>query len=224
MAVRLCSLFCSSLLLSALIFFFFPVEKIKQMLTDHYYALRSIELFRETTFLYVIENNLGFEHQWVTHHVNIAEKFENVAVLKEREGQIGFHTDHAVKLMRATQLQLAFETDRVAICADIVTVNPDPRRCAKVVTETLIKQAENLREYQRVTMTKTSTYVTAIFNAEGKRIIDRSDDAIQSFEVLCDASTRFLANKLEPRQYEYIHSVRERRTQVSTKRIRLTAF
>lgn len=191
------------------------------MLTDHYYAFRRLDFFKETTFLYMVENNLGFEHQWVYNHVRVAEKFENAVVLKEKAGQVGFHTDHKIKQLRAIEMQLAFEADRVAICKDVISVNTDPKRCAEAVTETLIKQAENLREYQFVTMKGATTHITALFNSEGKRLHDRSDDGIQAFLLAVKAILDFLARELEPTQYELIDQMRARRTQVEPKRLRM---
>lgn len=195
--------------------------KIKSMLRAHHRAFRNHPFFADTTILYMIENKTGFEHQWVRDHVTATEKLSNCAVLKESDGQIGFTTDHRIKIERAMELKRCFESDRIAICQEVITVNPDPKRNAAAVTETLIKQTENLREFQKVTMTTVQVYITALFNAEFKRISDRTDDAVQALQVIVKSAPEWIARRLEPNQYAYIENLRKNITHVpEAKRMR----
>lgn len=178
------------------------------MMIAQYRAFRSIPFFAESTLLYMIECKTGFEHQWYKEHAEVTEKLPNVFTLQEHEDQIGFNTTHPIKLQRAYALKRCFEADRLELCEEIITVNPDPKRNAKAVTETLISQIENLREFQKVTMKDTSVYVTALFNSDFKRIPNRKDDAVQALQVILKSAPDFLAEALAPSQFRQIRFLR----------------
>lgn len=168
------------------------------MVLTHYRAFRKIPFFKRARINYIPENNLAHEGAWIANLLMESELFENVAVLKEHPGQIGFHTDENSKLRRARHMRECFNMDRVVMCEDIVTVNTDPKKTRQIVTNTLIEQMEFLREYRRLSISRDTTYVTALFTEANKRIPNRKDDAVQALMVILDVVELFMGGKLPP--------------------------
>jgi hypothetical protein len=180
-----------------------PVTTIKDILRMHYIRMRQNPLFRDTTLLYCPENNLGSEHGWVADYimdpnpaVNI---FKNVYVLSEKDDKLGFRTDKASKLSRAMLLYKSFMMGQIAMCKDIVTVNP--KRSQAEEADKLVTQIGWLREYRRRGISEEETEVTALFTSDRKRIPQRKDDGVQSLEVALDAMDKWYLGQLPSSQY-----------------------
>lgn len=185
------------------------VDELLGYLKQHYEAFRSMPLFRNTTFLYVVENNMGNEHQWIARFVAETDTMANVYVLQERTGQVGFRTDEAAKLRRPRLLYDILQIDGMAIVKDVVSVNADKKRCGENAVDVFLLQMKRMQEFTRMTPNKVHTIISAIFNEEGKRIVENNDDVVQANIVMNEAMKLFLSKKLPTDQYTRINHIRE---------------
>jgi len=165
------------------------------MIHSQYRAMRTNPFFRNATLVYVTESNLGNEHLWVDAYLNTCDVFENVYVLRESPGQLGFRTDAPTKRKRAMLLRHCFAMDSIAICDQFVSVK-DP----VAMLDTLVTQIDWMREYHRTTSSGETNEFTAIFDQTGNRIANRKDDAVQALMVALDIIQRWTGGRTLDRE------------------------
>ncbi len=195
------------------------------MIKDHYLAFRRHPFFAESTILYIIENKTGMEHHWYKYLLSTLGIFDNVFVLKELDGQMGFNTTHNGKILEAYGLRGTIDLDGLAICKEIISANPDMTRCGDAAAEMLLNQISEMREYNFISLGGEKLSITSIHTADGKRIAGRKDDLCQALKKGLDIQKKYLQNRLPPDQYPKITEIRENRRTVNhiNKRMRFTA-
>jgi len=183
-------------------------EQIIRALKRHYSALRQTTLLRQSTILYVLENNLGREHEWIINTLNRDSFFENFEVLQELDGIKGFRTTTDSKLRADDFLRECVSLDGLAFMKDIISVNDDPSRTGDAAKEMLIEQLEGMKEYTKPNPNGTTRrFITSIFSSEFVRIRGRKDDIQRALSMLIYAARMFVAKRL-PVSYEGIQKKR----------------
>lgn len=149
------------------------------------------------------------EHFWVDFLIQTIAIFSNTFVLKERDGQLGFNTDHPAKLREAYGLRGLIDLDGLALCKEIISVGPDPTRCGDAAADMLLTQISEMREYNFISLAGEKLSITSIHTPEGKRIAGRKDDLRQALGKGIDIAKKYIENMLPPDQYPKIIKMRE---------------
>lgn len=177
----------------------------------HHDKLRSIELFKNSTFLYIFENNLGKEHDHLRTIVHGVDRIRNNAyVLFENPEVIGFHTFANTKLTADDRLQDYIASNSLRFIDPIVSVNENSAKAGDNAKDLLITQIANMKEFVKQHPNGQCTrIVTSIYSEDGTRL-KQKDDVQRALSNLIIASTKFLTRRL-PVDYDYISRLKQRR-------------
>lgn len=181
----------------------------KTAFVKHYHALRNHPLYKDATIYYVLENNLGREHD----HLNFMIQdtgFTNCAVLYEDENMIGFWTDATKKIVMDEALRDKVMFGLLSIANDFLTTNSDPNRQAETVVEMMLDQIEDLKDYTVMKNGVERRIITSILGPDLAVEVGKHDDLQRALSMLIYASTKFLSGKL-PVDYHMISRLRENR-------------
>ena len=177
----------------------------------HHDKLRSINLFKDSTFLYIFENNLGKEHDHLRTIVYGVERIRNNAyVLSENPEVVGFHTFSHTKLKADDRLQEYITSNSLRFMDPVVSVNDNSSKAGDNAKDLLITQIANMKEFVKQNPNGTCTrIVTSIYSEDGTRL-KQKDDVQRALSNLILGSTMFLTRRL-PVDYDYISKLRQRR-------------
>ncbi len=114
-----------------------------------YHEIRAIELFKYVTILYVFENNLGNEHNWLYGLIKRTPIINNVYVLYENEKKLGFNTSALSKLMGYDVLLSYCSTGGIQFYKDLITINADHKNGKIDMKNVLIKQLMQIKQFGR---------------------------------------------------------------------------
>lgn len=173
-----------------------------------YTEIRANEVFRDVTILYVLENNLGNEHNWL---VGLMRKcsFSNVFPLFEHEDRVGFRTTQMSKLLGYDILKAYTSNGGIMFYKDMLTINAAHADGKLVMRALLITQIAQLKQFGRKHANGSRVRViTGIHSEDGKRL-PQTDDVVMAFMMGLHAATRFY-NKELPVPYAKIHMLRTR--------------
>lgn len=171
-----------------------------------YTEIRSNEVFRDVTILYVFENNLGNEHNWL---VGLMRKcqFSNVFALYEHEDRVGFRTTQLSKLLGYDILKAYTSNGGVVFYKDLITINAAHADGKLMMRALLITQIAQLKQFGKKHANGTRVRViTGIHSEDGKRL-PQTDDVVMAFMMGLHAATRFHKKEL-PVPYAKIHMLR----------------
>jgi len=181
--------------------------------STHYKKLRAHLLFKDATIVYIMENNLGMEHNWIAEVIESSTLFNNVAILQEHEGQLGFHTTAQSKIRNDDMLREKISFNSILFLDNIVSTNVDPGRCGAAAKNILVDQLAGMCEYVKQKPDGTATrYITSIYNELFQRIKGKKDDIQRALSMLVWVTTLFVAR--DPRlaiDYKRISKLREKR-------------
>lgn len=177
--------------------------------TAVYNGIRRHPLFKNSTILFVIENNLGLEGPRLQESVCSNPSFYNYVFLRETLDIYGFHTGEQSRLAADLKLQEILATRSIGYIKDIVCVNKTLGRRAADVKRMLSAQIAALMMYERTTCRRgTSAYVTSTYNEEGARINGIHDDLQRALSMGIMVTYMFFGRHL-PVDYGYIASLQE---------------
>ena len=156
-----------------------------QTIENHYMLIRKHRLLKDSTILYIIENNLGMEVNWIAETFNKLPEFDNFAVLQEHEGILGFRTYAPTKLKHDDLLREKIEFAQVMFTNEIFSASEDASRSGDEIKATFIDQLANMSEFveQKANGTSSRT-ITSIYSEAGQRIKGRKDDMQRAFSML----------------------------------------
>lgn len=158
--------------------------------TNHYKMLRAHRLFKDSTILYIMENNLGMESNWIAEVTESSVLFNNVMVLQEHDGQLGFHTNAQSKIRNDDLLREKISFNSLLFLDEIISVNDDASRCGDAVKKTLIDQLAGMCEYVKHKPDGTTTrIITSIYNELFQRIKGKKDDLQRALSMLVWVAT-----------------------------------
>ena len=106
--------------------------------STHYKKLRAHPLFKDSTIVYIMENNLGMEHCWIAEVIESSVLFDNVAILQEHDGQLGFHTTAQSKIRNDDMLREKISFNAMLFLDEIISTNKDPDRSGAAAKAMLI--------------------------------------------------------------------------------------
>lgn len=199
----------------------------------HYKALRANPLFRDVTILYILENNLGKEHDNIKTIITDKTIFDNnVDYLFETHAAIGFRTKEHTKVTAADLLRQVISIGCISFAEDFVCTNTEAKDGAAGMKSLLLEQLGNLREY--TTEKSNGTFkreITGKHDALGAELKGRKDDAQMACFLALLYSRKFLDDQLpvnieaiENRMFKRIHSAEEPdMMEIYTKRRRIEA-
>jgi len=181
--------------------------------STHYKKLRAHPLFKDSTIVYIMENNLGMEHNWIAEVIESSVLFNNVAILQEHEGQLGFHTSAQSKIRNDDMLREKISFNSVLFLDDIISTNIDPGRCGNAAKNILIDELAGMCEYVKQKPDGTATrYITSIYNELFQRIKGKKDDVQRALSMLVWVATLFIArDRRLAIDYRRIAKLREQR-------------
>jgi hypothetical protein len=178
---------------------------------DHYDALRAHPLFRDSTICYVLENNLGHEHDHISYLVRNNNRISNATVLYENAEVAGFRTSAASKLRADDRLQEMITMEGVGFLSNFISVNPDPNKSGANARKELIAQIGNMRCYtNQLPNGESRRVITSLFDETFRRISGRHDDMQRALSMLLIVSNLFLTRRL-PVNYTLIDALRGNR-------------
>lgn len=173
--------------------------------------MRSINYFKDSTFLYIFENNLGKEHDHLRAIIYGVDRIRNNAyVLFENHDVVGFHTFAESKLKADDRLQDAISSNSLRFLDPIVSINENSSKAGDNAKDLLITQIANMKEFVKQNPNGSCTrIVTSIYSEDGTRL-KQKDDVQRALSNLILASTMFLTMRL-PVDYAYISKMRQNR-------------
>ena len=192
----------------------------------HYKKLRGHPLFKDSTIVYIMENNLGMEHNWIAEVIESSVLFDNLAILQEHDGQLGFHTSAQSKIRNDDLLREKISFNAMLFLDEIVSVNKDPDRSGPAAKTMLINQLAGMCEYVKQKPDGTATrYITSIYNELFQRIKGKKDDIQRALSMLVWVTTLFISkDKRLAIDYRRIWGLREKRMTQATKTARDMIF
>jgi len=185
--------------------------ELQEKFLDLYDRIRRHRMLRDSTILYVFENNLGKEHDHLTALIRRTAAINNVKVLYENEQVVGFHTHSHTKLSADDRLRQYVSTDGLRFADTIISVAPDTDASGDAIIEKLVHQIEEMREFVR--QLPNGTYrrvVTSIHGQDLKRIRGNKDDLQRALSMLMLVSALFFERKL-PVNYNEIERMHLKR-------------
>lgn len=132
-----------------------------------------------------MENNLGMESNWIAEITESSVLFNNVMVLQEFDGQLGFHTNAQSKIRNDDMLREKISFHSLLFLDEIISVNVDPGRSGEAIKKTLIEQIAGMCEYVKHRPDGTTIrIITSIYNELFQRIKGKKDDLQRALSML----------------------------------------
>lgn len=174
-----------------------------------YFKIRADPWFKNTTILYLIENNFGNDHNWLYGLVKRTDAFTNVYVLSEKpEYKIGFCTTELSKMEGFFILQKFAGLSAIKFYRQLITFNATHKDGRNAMRTLLVDQISQIKMYTTRTGTSTKTFITAILD-ENKKRLNLVDDVLIAFIIFLYNSTRFFQKQLNC-PYEQIYNLNKR--------------
>jgi hypothetical protein len=130
------------------------------------------------------------ESNWIAEVTESSALFDNVAVIQEHEGQLGFHTTAPSKIRNDDLLREKISFNAVLFLDELISANIDPSRCGDAVKGILIDQLAGMCEYVKHNPNGTSTRcITSIYNELFQRIKGKKDDLQRALSMLIWVAT-----------------------------------
>lgn len=165
---------------------------------DLYDRIRMYPMLKNSTILYIFENNLGKEHDHLTALIDRTSNINNVKVLYEHESVVGFHTGPGSKLPADDRLRSYVSTDGLRFAKNIISVDPASDPSGDDIIEKLIHQIEEMREFVRYKANGThDRVVTSTHGIDRKRIRGNKDDLQRALSMLLIVAGMFYERKLK---------------------------
>lgn len=185
------------------------VSNIEHAFLTLYFKIRADPWFKNSTILYLIENNFGNDHNWLYGLIKKTDAFTNVYVLCEKpEYKIGFCTTELSKMEGFFILQKFAGLGAIRFYRNLITFNAvhvDGRNAMRTL---LIEQMAQLKMYTSRSGTSTKTFITAILD-ENKKRLNLVDDVLIAFIIFMYNSTRFFQKQLDC-PYDHIYNLNKR--------------
>lgn len=183
-----------------------------------YERIRANPHFKDSTLLYIFENNLGCEHDHLNALIRETPRFNNVDVLYENTTKIGFCTGEKSRLKGVDNLAaflcnnaIAFEEDLI-VCNTEVPKDYNNRNVKEYTKNKLIHQVSELQEYKEDMINGTvKRNVTSLFSHENVRYQNKKDDLERALTTMLLYSMMFRLRQL-PVNYEHIASLQSNRS------------
>jgi hypothetical protein len=176
-------------------------------LYDH---IRADPLFKNVTILYIFENNMGNDHNFLNNIVKDIKRIDNVFVLYENDDKIGFNTSEFSKLTGYDILKTYASVRAIKFYRNLITINAqlvEPRATMKAE---FISQMADLKQYAKMHPNGRRTQViSGIHGEDKKRIQGKVNDINMAFMMLLLYATKFNKFQLDL-PYKHIRSLRTR--------------
>ena len=186
------------------------VQKLEMAFLRLYDELRSIDVLRGVTILYVFENMLGQEQGWLDGLIRRTTYMTNVFVLYENDKALGFKTTELSKIQAYDILAAYCSNGGVQFFQDLITIDTERRNGRVDVRNLLIDQIQQLKQFGRKMASGRSVrVVSAIHSEDWKRIPNCVDDAVMAFSMGLRVAMLYYQRKL-PLPYATIFQLRTR--------------
>ena len=187
------------------------MDSIVMALARHYKAIRNTTLMNSSTILYILESNLGREHEWLASAIEGHPLFDNVGILQEKTDVIGFRTNEKTKLLSDEILRTRVVTGGLSFADPIISVNEEVARLAVDPRQMLIDQIGAMREYTKIAGNGIARkLVTSTLSIDLQPIPGRKDDLQRALSTLLLVSKNFTEGTL-PANYMQIRASRQQR-------------
>jgi uncharacterized membrane protein YgcG len=177
-----------------------------------YGAIRRHPLFKDSTILWIFENNYGHVANDLTGYtLNPLNKFDNHHALCDIEGKTGIHTTAPSKLVGRQILQYAIATWRVSFLKNFIHFGSTTDGYSlPQILEMFRTQCKTL---QRFTLHKFGGMPVEVIESaydNDRQLNKNRDDLELAFIIGLNISTMF-SRRMLPEDYTYIHSLQGRR-------------
>jgi hypothetical protein len=174
-----------------------------------YQRIREDPWFKNTTILYLIENNFGNDCSWLYNLMKKSATFDNVYMLSERPQQkLGFCTGELSKMEGFFILQKFAGLSAIRFYKGLITFNAKHTNGRVAMRSLLIEQMSQIKMYTTRNGVSTKTFITAILD-ENKKRLKLVDDVLIAFIIFLYNSTRFFQKQLDC-PYETIYGLSKR--------------
>ncbi len=162
----------------------------------HYEALR--RLYNESTLLYIMENNLGKEHDNLKGLIMDKTIFDNnVDFLYENNRVVGFHTGPNSKTDACHLARQIISLGCMVFAENFLTINPDAVGGPAGMKALLLEQIGNLREFSVEKINGQFKHsISGKHDERGLELKGRKDDAQMACFMAILYSQRFLNDDL----------------------------
>jgi hypothetical protein len=178
-----------------------------QAFARFYAALRKNPMYREATILFVFENNLGNDQDFLNLIIkeNVAH-FQNTFVLREHKELLGFRSTDKNKIDADENLRNIVTEGGLAIAQNFVSVNTDPSRRGENAIKMLFQQLEYMQEYWICdpNLREPRHKITSRFTADGKEHRSRHDDIQRALSMSLNVHRMYLSRRLPAEDYKAI--------------------
>lgn len=161
------------------------IEKNFDTLHNHYDLMNQNKIFKNSTKIFIIENNLGFEAQHYAKYIN--NNFKNLIVLKEQDS-IGFHTDHKFKAASCEKLRALLQTNMISFSTDFFTASSSVEKIKE-------KYMDQLQNYVIVKDVPKSHFSKIRKTYTGKTSVGAKDDLCITLQLNIYWSWYFMTEK-----------------------------
>lgn len=164
-------------------------------LYDH---IRADPMLKDSTILYIFENNLGKEHDHMHALIQTTDAINNTFTLYENEKMLGFRTYAHTKVTADNFLSTSISMEGVNFYNKLIVVNPEIPQAREYMREMVTHQIEEMQEYIKYMPNGTFRQViTSIHGQDGKRLAGKKDDVQRSLSMLILVVHLFNAEKLK---------------------------
>lgn len=147
------------------------------ILVNHVLWLQS--RWPETTYVFIIENNLGFEAKHIHHHLK--QHLRGKIVYMSEKDHVGFHTDHKLKELMFAKFNEWLARDAIRFDDQLTAVNP-AKPCDKVMKDL----EEQLHSYSVITELPKTPFGKIRTTYSGKVSSGAKDDVLVTIQLcLC---------------------------------------
>lgn len=186
---------------------------IKNAFVTLYHRIRADPNFKESTILYLIENNFGNDHNWLYGITQKTDTFNNVYVLSEKpEYKIGFCTTEISKIQGYNILRSYASMSGIVFYRQLITINAAHSNGPVAMRALLIEQIAQLKIYTMRTGIQTKMVITGILD-ENKKRLALNDDVVVAFIILLLNATRFFKKQLNC-PYDHIYRLNRKITRM----------
>lgn len=171
------------------------VEVAYVSLKNHVDQLKSInQITNEATLVFILENNLGFEAQHLSHF--ISKNYKKFIIMNQGDNSIGLHTNNKFKVGSALMLKNRLKKEMVSFSKKFFST-------ARTIEKTLEILEDQLTEYRQIIASSTTHFSRSRMTFSGKNIGSTiaQDDLVISLLLNIYWSEQFYTNPIYNRYH-----------------------
>ena len=140
------------------------------------HVLRLQVRWPHTTYVFILENNLGFEAKHI--HSYLQPKLKGKIVYMAEKEHVGFHTDHKLKELMFERFREWLTRDAIRFDSQVMAMNPN-----KTTKKVLDELTEQLHTYSIITVMPKTPFAKPKTTYSGKVTTGAKDDVLITIQL-----------------------------------------